>query len=178
MQGWCSKVITLFYIRVGKRSDFPGSTLSGLQKSTFTNFPDYYQTFKLFQNFPSSIAIALPRLFRLCVGHSKGITSFTLDLAELRASFYGKLADHPLFQQKVNVYTEVVCVNSGIKSSDQKTIVAQLNEYTSKNLQNLNLREISPVISKFNPIQPEQPLGKYEGAGILFRPENKSCLTQ
>ena len=34
------------------------------------------------------------------------------------------------------------------------------------------------VLTLFNPIQPKQPLDKYEGARIQNRPENKSYLTK
>ena len=34
------------------------------------------------------------------------------------------------------------------------------------------------VLALFNPISPKLPLDNYEGAMILFRLENKSCLTQ
>ena len=37
---------------------------------------------------------------------------------------------------------------------------------------------MGPILAQFNHIQSKQPLDKYEGAGIPFRPENNSCLTQ
>ena len=42
---------------------------------------------------------------------------------------------------------------------------------------NLTLIAISPILPHFNQIWSKEPLDKYEGAGILIRPENKSCLT-
>ena len=46
--------------RAVKRPNFPDSKPSGWYKESITNFPDCYWTFKLFQNFPCSIATALP----------------------------------------------------------------------------------------------------------------------
>ena len=63
-------------------------------------------------------------------------------------------------------------------NSDQKTKLAYINELTSKTCSNLALIVIRPVIAQFNPIKMKQPLDKYKGVGIQFRPENKGCLTQ
>ena len=37
---------------------------------------------------------------------------------------------------------------------------------------------MGPVLALFNPVLTQQPLGKYEGARIQCRSENKSCLTK
>ena len=47
-----------------------------------------------------------------------------------------------------------------------------------KKFQNLTLIVLGPILALFNPIQPKTTLDKYEGAGIQYRPENKSNLTQ
>ena len=55
---------------------------------------------------------------------------------------------------------------------------SHLNQYVNfKDILNLTLIVIGPILAQFNPVQLKQLLDKHERAKILFRPENKSCIT-
>ena len=66
-------------------------------------------------------------------------------------------------------------MQNSIQTRKQKVLNSMSK--SQKAFQNLTLIVIDPLLAQFNPIKSKQPLDKYKGAGILFRPENRSFLT-